>query len=84
MPAFMDYTVGMKKRQKVQYTVRDVPVELDRRLRDSARVAVRLEERDRGRPLEQREQRITAGRFCRAPRKRVLHDGEARAMLEQL
>jgi len=39
MPAYSAYTVGMKKRQKVQYTVRDVPVELDRRLRDSARHA---------------------------------------------
>jgi hypothetical protein len=27
----------MKRKQKLQYTVRDVPVELDRRLRDSAR-----------------------------------------------
>lgn len=27
----------MKRKQKFQYTVRDVPVELDRRLRDSAR-----------------------------------------------
>ena len=41
MPALWAYTVGMKKRQKVQYTVRDVPVELDRRLRDSARHANR-------------------------------------------
>ena len=27
----------MKRKRKLQYTVRDVPVELDRRLRDSAR-----------------------------------------------
>ena len=37
MPAFLAYTAGMKRKQSFQYTVRDVPVELDRRLRDSAR-----------------------------------------------
>jgi hypothetical protein len=37
MPALSAYTVGVKRKQKLQYTVRDVPIELDRRLRDSAR-----------------------------------------------
>ena len=51
------------------------------RLRDRDRVAVGLEERDRGRALEQREQRVRAGRLGRAPRQRVLDDGEPRAVL---
>lgn len=37
MPALMAYTVGMNRRHKIQYTIRDIPVEVDRRLRDGAR-----------------------------------------------
>lgn len=29
--------IGMRSRRKIQYTIRNVPVEVDRRLRDSAR-----------------------------------------------
>ena len=54
------------------------------RLRDGDRVAVGLDERDRGRALEQREQRVRAGRLGRAPGQRVLDDREAGAVLEQL
>ena len=54
------------------------------RLRNRDRVAVRLEERDRGRPLEQREQRLDAGRLGRTLRERVLDDREARAVLVEL
>lgn len=37
MPTYFTYTVGMKTRPSIQYTIRDVPAEVDRRLRDSAR-----------------------------------------------
>ncbi len=37
MPTFVTYTVGMRSRHKIQYTIRNIPVEVDRRLRDSAR-----------------------------------------------
>ena len=53
------------------------------RLRGRDHVAVGLEERDRGRAVEQREQRVGAGRLGRAARQRVLDDGEARAALDQ-
>jgi len=33
----MAYTAGMSRRHKIQYTIRDIPVEVDRRLRDGAR-----------------------------------------------
>lgn len=32
----MEYTVGMKNRHSIQYTIRNIPAEVDRRLRDSA------------------------------------------------
>ena len=54
-----------------------------KRLGGRDHVAVGLEERDRARPVEQREQRIRAGGLGRAARERVLDDGEARAALEQ-
>ena len=53
------------------------------RLRGRDHVAVRLEERDRARALEQREQRVGAGGLGRTARQRVLHDREARAALDQ-
>jgi Antitoxin FitA-like, ribbon-helix-helix len=37
VPAYYAYTVGMKRRHSAQYTIRSVPAEVDRRLRDSAR-----------------------------------------------
>ena len=49
------------------------------RLRDGDGVAARLEERDRARAVEQREQRVGARGLGRAARQRVLDDGEARA-----
>ncbi len=54
------------------------------RLRDGDRVAAGLDERDRGRPVEEREQRIDARGLGRALRERVLDDGEPRALLDQL
>ena len=53
-------------------------------LRDGDRVAAGLDERDRRRPFEQREQRIRAGRLGRASGERVLDDREAGAVLEEL
>jgi hypothetical protein len=58
--------------------------DLAQRLRGADGVAVTLEERDRGRPLEQRQQRLVARRLGGAPRERVLDDGEPGAVLEQL
>ena len=54
------------------------------RLRDGRRIARRLDERDRGRALEHHEERVGARLLGRAPRERVLHDPEARAVREQL
>jgi hypothetical protein len=54
------------------------------RLRRRDHVAVRVEERDRARTVEQREQRVRAGRLGRPARERVLDDGEARPALDQL
>ena len=54
------------------------------RLRDRDGVAAGLEERDRGRPVEQREQRVDTRRLRGALRERVLDDREAGAVLEQL
>jgi hypothetical protein len=53
------------------------------RLRSRDHVAVGLEEGDRARAVEQREQRVRAGRLGGPARKRVLDDGEARAAVEQ-
>ena len=53
------------------------------RLRRRHHVAVRLEERDRTRAVEQREHRVGAGGLGGPARERVLDDGEARAALEQ-
>jgi len=36
MPALLDYIAGMKKKPSVQYTVRDVPEEIDGLLRETA------------------------------------------------
>ncbi len=36
MQALKDYSAGMKKKQKLQYTVRQVPEEVDRKLREQA------------------------------------------------
>ena len=33
----MAYTAGMRRRHTIQYTIRNIPIEVDRRLRDSAR-----------------------------------------------
>src|SRR5438132_5336674 len=52
-------------------------------LRHRSRVAVGLEERDRGRAFDQVEHVLRAGFFGREPRERVLDDREARAGLEQ-
>ena len=54
------------------------------RLRHRDGVAVGLDERDRRRPFEQREQRLRAGRLRGAPGERVLHDRERRPVLAQL
>ncbi len=61
-----------------------VPRRVGERLRDGDRVAVRLDERDRGRSLEQGEQRLGARRLCGPPRESVLHDLEPRAAAAQL
>ena len=52
-------------------------------LRDRDRVALGVEERDCGRPLDQLEHVGRAGLLGRELRQRVLDDGEARARLEQ-
>src|SRR5829696_7182903 len=54
------------------------------RLRDGDGVALALEEGDRGRPLEQREELRRAGRLGRPPRERVLDDREAGPVGEQV
>ena len=36
MQAYFEYDAGMKKSQKVQYTIRQVPEEVDARLRELA------------------------------------------------
>src|SRR5436190_11149408 len=54
------------------------------RLRDRDHVAVGLDERDRGRPFEQREERLGAGVLGRPASERVLDDREFRTVLEQL
>jgi hypothetical protein len=52
-------------------------------LRRCEHVSIGLEERDRARPVEQREQRVRAGSLGRTARPRVLDDREARAAREQ-
>jgi plasmid stability protein len=37
MPTFLAYTAGMKNRLPIQYTIRNIPAEVDRRLRENAR-----------------------------------------------
>src|SRR5579884_2676284 len=54
------------------------------RLRDGDGIAVRLHERDRRRPLEEREQRVRPGGLGRAAREGVLDDAEPRPALDQL
>ena len=54
------------------------------RLRDRDGIAVGLDERDRRRALEQREQRVRPGGLGRAAGERVLDDREAGAVLDQL
>jgi len=54
------------------------------RFGDGNGIAVGLEKRDRGRAIEQREQRVGARGLGRAAGQRVLHDGELRPVLEQL
>lgn len=36
MQALFEYSAGMKKKQKIQYTIRQVPEEVDRKLREQA------------------------------------------------
>ena len=50
----------------------------------AAGIARRLDERDRRRPLEHDEERVGACLLGGAPRERVLHDAEARAVRDQL
>src|SRR5436190_7026785 len=54
------------------------------RLRNRDHVALGLDERDRGRPLEQCEERVGARVLRRPASERVLDDRELRAVLEQL
>ena len=60
------------------------PCRVGERLGNGDRVAIRLEEGDRGRPVEQRQHDVRPRSFGRAACKRVLDDGEARPVLEQL
>ena len=54
------------------------------RLRDRDRVAVGLEECDRRRPVEERDQTLDSSRLGGTLRERVLDDREPRALLDQL
>ena len=51
---------------------------------DGDGIPVGLDERDRGRPLEQRKQRICTGGLGRAAGEGVLDDREPRPVLDQL